>query len=380
MAQEHDFAAEKCGSIIMEHLRANDTQYMQVFSPNISRIGDFDWPRPDYVMIDNESNATYALEYKPPLMSKREYVCGLGQAITYLQHHTYSGLILPQKSDDGFPIADFIKDSLEANEFKGAPISLYAYNSDFSEVDILKPITVQRCDFSPISAESTTKTFWCWWRDMSFSDLFQLLTLSLKYNDYEGDIYSEYIYPEFWRMLITGQCKDFEGNTRNIKDRRTSMLSQKQNYRIPLVQLGLCTNLECRLTELGFTLLSIGIRFGPFSKMFKDALAYLVLVDGKHLDLIHLVDSFQRLSTIPIKQDEYKLGLEQMLSNAGMIGPRKPGRVTTDAKGSYIRDEFKLWNKLDLLNRISKTRYFIPNVGLDFNWKRITEILTNVKL
>lgn len=380
MAQTHDFGSEFCGSYILDKIRANDERFKQVFSPATVRVGDFDWPRPDYVIQDLDSSATYALEYKPPMQSKREYVCGLGQAITYLQHHTYSGLIVPRYSDDGFHISDFLKDVFNTAPMVNSPISLFVYNNDFSAVDIINSIDHVRENFIAQRLETVSKTFWCWWRDMSFSDVFQLLKLSFEFNSCDGDIYSDYIYPTFWKMLIEGKCYDFEGNVRRITNSKNSKISLKQNYRIPLVQLGLCTNVECRLTNLGFKLLSIGTRYGAYSQIFKDALAYLILIDGKHLDLINFIEKFQRIHTVSATSERFKIELEDSLTEQGMIGRRKPTAVTTNAKGSYIRDEFKLWNKLDILNLRNSTQYFFPGRGLRFNWERITKILTNASL
>lgn len=380
MAQFHDYGAEICGSLILDKIRANDSDFKQIFSPSTVRIGDFEWPRPDYVIQDLDTSATYALEFKPPMQSKREYVCGLGQSLTYLQHHTYSGLIVPRCSDDGFPIASFLQTVFEAEPIKNSPVSLFLYNEDFTSLELIKPILREREDFTPKRLETTSKTFWCWWRDMSFSDIYQLLRLSFEYNSYNGDIYSNYIYPAFWNMLISGKCYDFEGKVRCINDSEKSKSSMKQNYRIPLVQLGLCTNLECRLTKLGFKVLSIGTRYGVNSRIFKDALAYIILTDGKHLDLINFIDRFQRISSISDKSSQYKLDLEKSLTEQGLIGKRKPSAITTNAKLSYIRDEFKLWNKLGLLLGCHKNQYFHPGQGLKFNWETITDILTNSSL
>lgn len=378
MAQFHDFGAESCGSFILNKIRANDSRFKQVFSPSMVRIGDFEWPRPDYVIQDLDTSATYALEYKPPMQSKREYVCGLGQSLAYLQHHTYSGLIIPKQAEDGFNISEFMLDVFKTKPMIGAPVSLFLYNDDLSSVDILQPIEHEREDFESHRMEGSAKTFWCWWRDMSFSDLFQLLKLSFDYNSFSGDIYSEYIFPQFWNMLVSKECFDFEGKVRNVSSEK-SRQSSKQNYRIPLVQLGLCTNLECRLTNLGFKLLSIGLRYGSQSQIFRDSLAYLILTDGKHLDLINFINKFQQVHPVPSKSDDYRLALEASLTDNGLIGKRKPTAITTNAKVSYIRDEFKLWNKLGLLETRSG-KYFFPNVGLRFDWERITSVLTNAAI
>lgn len=73
---------------------------------------------------------------------------------------------------------------------------------------------------------------------------------------------------------------------------------------------------------------------------------------------------------------ELKQILDTELTDRGLIGKRKPIAVTTDKKGSYIRDELKLWNKFGLLHLEGK-RYFNPQKGVTFNWPKITEILTS---
>jgi len=57
------------------------------------------------------------------------------------------------------------------------------------------------------------------------------------------------------------------------------------------------------------------------------------------------------------------------------VGTRKPTAVKTGAKRAYVRDEPKLWNKLGILKTQAASRYFIPFVGIEFNWERINEIL-----
>ena len=122
-------------------------------------------------------------------------------------------------------------------------------------------------------------------------------------------------------------------------------------------------------------MLEIGKKFGPDSKRFIDKLAYLVLVNGRHLDLINLVDKFQKLTTVSQTSEEHTVALETFLSDNGCIGKRKPTAVKTGAKNSYMRDEMKLWNKFGLLYTNNKRSYFFPEEGYKFNWERITDVL-----
>lgn len=376
MAQEHDQGAERTGGFILSQIRKSEPSYKQVFSPSMRRIGDWGWPRPDFVCFDDENKVTYALEFKPPMQSKREYVCGLGQTITYLQHHNYSGLIVPTNADDGYPIADYFKNVLNSDVMCNTPISLYSYNPKTFDVTLLKGIKNERTGEIIRPNSGIDKTFWCWWRDMSHYEVFELLKLSLLYSDVAGDTYTTHIFPCFWEKLTTRKTLDFEGNPRDVK--ASSASSYKQNYRIPLEQLGLWTSKEGKLSELGYKLLEIGTRYGADSANFKNALTYIILTIGHHIDLIHIINEIQRTDVIPKSSKDFKIMLDTQLTERGLIGKRKPTAVTTNSKGSYIRDEMKLWNKLGLINK-NKNEYFFPEQGLDFNWEKITEVLQNGK-
>ena len=379
MGELHDDLSTFYGNKILNGIRTKDDNFKQIFSPSIIRVGDWDWPRPDYVCFDEKLNATYALEFKPPFQSKREYLTGLGQSLSYLQKHTYSGLIIPHIADDGFPIAKFIANTLSSPEFTDIGTSLYEYNYSSNSIRILKPILSIRKSFNTIK-QSNTETFWCWWRDMSHYELYDLLNLSFFYAENAGDIYTKNIYPEFYDMMIKGHTKQWDGSPRRKNESEKSYKSEKQNYKIPLVQLDLWGRDECRLTDTGFKLLEIGKKYGPNSKIFRDFLAYLILVRGKHLDLIKLIDKFQEIQKkdgIPHLQKDYIKLLDEFLTNNGCIGKRKPTAITTDAKNGYIRDEIKLWNKFGLLCLAGERNVFHPGVGYKFNWDKITSILIN---
>lgn len=375
MGALHDASATYYGDAILTKIRNADVAFSQIFSTSITRTGDWDWPRPDYVCFDKGINATYALEFKPPFQSKREYLTGLGQSLAYLQKHNYSGLIVPYCADDGFQIAEFISNTLQSPEFNSVPISLFAYDYNTGSIDILRPITAIRGNVNFKIKADETKTFWCWWRDISHYELYDLLNLSFIYADQDGDIYSDHIYPTFYKMMVDKKTRQWDGCPRSKTGSEASMKAEKQNYKIPLFQLGLWSQGEGRLTELGFELLEIGKKYGPNSKKFIDRLAYLVLVDGRHRDLINLINNYQKFGDIPKSSKEYTVALEQFLSDNGCIGKRKPTAKTTDAKNSYLRDEMKLWNKFGFLYPSSKSSYFFPGEGYKFNWERITDVL-----
>lgn len=385
MGKTHDELASITGGQLLDNIRLEKEDWKQVFSLDMHRVGDWDWPRPDYVLYDNANEVTYANEFKPPKQSKREYLTGLGQTMAYLQKHDYAGLILPKYSDDGFEISKYILNLLDSYEFNHLPISLIEYDEDNIEtnpstsVNILKSITVERGS-KPINKgqSSVSKTFWCFWRDASHYEIYELLKLADKYNDEEGDIYTQYVYEEFYDMMVNGKTKQWDGSSRNKKYSESSKKSEKQNYKIPLFHLGLWSQSEGRLTPKGYKLLTIGKIYGVNSKHFKDFLTYLLLIDGKHLQLINEITEYQRNTEfLSENRNEFYLNLDTYLESKGFIGKRKPTAITTNAKVSYLRDEPKLWNHLGLIEKRNKKDYFYPKEGFKFNWNKITELLTN---
>lgn len=381
LGKTHDELASFIGSVLLDNVRAEKDKWKQIFSSDICRVGDWDWPRPDYVLADNVKGVTYANEFKPPKQNKREYLTGLGQAIAYLQKHDYSGLILPKYADDGFKICEYILNILENDEFKHLPISLIEYDEDDLSSDsirLLKSIDTERGS-TPINKResSVTKTFWCFWRDASHYEVYELLRLADKYNDEVGDIYTNFVYEEFYQMLVSKKTKMWDGTPRTKKYSIASKKSEKQNYKISLFHLGLWSQSEGRLTVKGYKLLTIGKIYGANSKKFIDYLTYLILIDGRHLQLIHEFENFQRdTDIVSLKRNEYFISLDSYLESKGFIGKRKPTAITTNAKGSYIRDETKLWNHLGLIYNQNK-RYFFEREGIRFNWNRISELLIN---
>jgi hypothetical protein len=177
--------------------------------------------------------------------------------------------------------------------------------------------------------------------------------------------------------MVNRQTKNWEGTPREKTDNDTNRRSEKQNYKIPLFQLGLIEQSEGRLTVEGYKLISIGKIFGLNSSIYNDYLTKLVLIEGKHLILIQDLENFKNQASASslANQEQFRIDFELFLENNNSIGTRKPGRTTTGNKVSYIRDEFKLWNKLGLI-KSTGMRYYVPGRGVEFNWSRITDILT----
>ncbi len=380
MGANHDLLADKAGRAIISKIVARFDNWGQVFSDNLSKAGDFSWPRPDYVCFDYDLDQSIAFEFKPPNHAKREYLTGLGQTLSYLEKHHYSGIILPTIVE-GYYIAQHLTNILSLDVFSRHYIAVIGYDEKTLESDplnsiqLFKPIEHERT--GEIVSEHINQTYWCWWRDISHYEIFTLLNLLDKFANQLGDIYTHYAWPEFWQLMISRKTRTWEGIGRIKTDNNTNYKSEKQNYKIPLFQLGLIEPSEGRLTAKGYKLISIGKIFGIESSLYMDYLTKLVLIEGKHLTLIQDLENYKtKAKAISLSNStQFRKDFETYLDENNSIGQRKEGRTTTGNKESYIRDELKLWNKLGLL-KTRGSRYFKVGRGIEFNWARITEILT----
>ena len=379
---DHNTYSHKIGQQILISIREQDKKTKQIFSDSITRVGWNGWPQPDFVMADPKiNNSTYALEFKPPNKEKREYLTGLGQTVAYLKSHSYVGIILPELSNDNFKIAEFIAETLIIEELNRTPISIFAYdqntiNDSFVKIKLLRGIYKKRESTIDTNLSKANEIFWCWWRENSPSEIFQMLELSEKYSEKIGDIYTEFVWPKFWLKLISGKTKNWEGKSRSIS--KSNETSHKQNFKIPLNQLNLHNPDDGRITTLGRKFLLIGRHFGKNSSQLKTFLSQLILINGKHLELIKILESFQQNISWPMTSQNFKIEFDRYLIDNGFVKApekRKPSAIKTGAKLTYIRDEFKLWNKLGFLVSQNKSRYFDEKIGLTFSVSEITRVL-----
>ena len=120
-------------------------------------------------------------------------------------------------------------------------------------------------------------------------------------------------------------------------------------------------------------MLRAGKIYSADSAVFLEMLAYCVLVEGRHLDLIFWVDEQNRTIGGEEKtaSEQYLRALDHRLVEVGAIRPPTEG----GGKKTFLRDEPKLWNKLGLLVKHNHRSYLHPGVGLVFNWRKIVSIV-----
>jgi len=305
-----------------------------------------------------------AVEFKPPGHGKSEYVRGLGQTLTYLDAFELGLLIVPKFANDGFEISSYLSSVLGNSCTANLAIGLMAYASDPSA---LTPIVSVRARIGNVPPLSTgRRVFWAYWRDLSQFDLFMLLQILD-----ERQCTFENAYQIYWKARVKGGARNWEGERRKRPDPTKAYTSEQANDGLSLRHVSLIDS-SSRITADGYELLRIAKVYGPESQAFLTKLAQLVLVHGKHLELIFWIDETQKRLPVDEKEEHlhFRAALDRELQLAGII----PHLPDTAGKATFLRDEPKLWNKLGLLVHGAGT-YFFPREGYRFNWRQIVSVV-----
>jgi len=371
MSFEHDAMAHGVERLLLEQLRAGSADWATDRLTRATSLwpGFIDWPRPDFVFLDESTGASLAVEFKPPAQAKREYVTGLGQAMTYLNTFEYAAVVVPRWTDDRFDLGAYLKKTLNADCCASLPVALFVYDRDATDAeDTMAEVHLRpRLGEAPKSPRlHSRRVFWSYWRDLSQYDVFCLLNLmgASRPRRFAS------AFRQFWRTrMVTGRALTWEGSMRKRrKPRSPSYNSERINADLSLRYIGVIDT-EGNLTGLGYELLHLGRLHGPDSPAFIRRLANLVLLGGRHLDLILWVDEKQRTINGRRKQDAGAFfgALDKCLQDDGIIRHAPVDRP----KPTFLRDEQKLWNKLGLLVRRDGKSYFHPHIGLVFDWRAI---------
>ena len=166
MAFQHNFMAHEVSTLLLDQLRTGKASAWT--TPRLTKKatlwqGKAEWPRPDIAFEDRSKGSSFAIEFKPPNHAKREYITGLGQAITYLDDFEYSGLVVPNLSADGFDIGSYLLKLLE-RELAPLPIALFTYDLDPKGMVVRRKLKTRKSPPSRIPKGIGRKVFWGYWR------------------------------------------------------------------------------------------------------------------------------------------------------------------------------------------------------------------------
>ncbi|MBN1629163.1 MAG: hypothetical protein JW990_05335 [Thermoleophilia bacterium] len=366
-------------------MRGGKAPWNDLFSVDCHVTSSREWPVPDFVLYDNTRNLSVAAEFKPPGQSKREYLTGLGQAVSYTRGFDYGMLIVPDIADDGYPIAEYIRSVLELHEYAGAPICLLRYDpaqitADHAGSDIIR-FFAERHEHPPQRA-GIGAAFYAKWREISPEEMSCFLR----------KLYDEVISPtgdegtkrdrawaQVWQEVQAGHLHHWGGGVRHVADTRASYTAWMKNWRNFMNHVGWMET-DGSLTQAGLTAMHTAILYGPDSQLFLGVIAKALLGTGKHLILINAINEFQDeylSSTGPFANEAEWLSLiEDRLEDTGLL-KRNPARHEAAVRASsrqFLKAEKQLWRQLQLIVP-NGARVYHRGRGFVFDWARITQLV-----
>ena len=364
------------------------------------------FPSPDGTFFDPSNNFSSALEFKPPTETKRGILTGLGQSIAYLDKHSLSYLAIPSKIEY-FDVQTYMDRIYENSIKNNMPIGLVVYDyQNPTNIIVHKEPTININTSKLSIKEAQSGRYWAKWIDLPLHALWVLLDISYKI-DNDGDrkrkiwdtFFLDYIYPEPHR----DKFEEYESSIELVDGRKYKPMAQKLNtwkqqisngklsYNDALKELRIATDINGTgdiiywqyrknflpfidhigawdnygyLTDIGYELHKVGMVHGPTSKAFYDYIAKILLLNGKHLDLILDIEKYTRNKSFT-NVNKAKENVVKELINKGLIGGTGAKKFT---------NEFQLWGQLGLVNKISGS-YYVNEKGFNFNWNKITSLI-----
>lgn len=375
----HDTLAFAVATEAVRRIREEDSDWAEVLSPNVYSTSSRSWPVPDFVIVDRERNVTAAAEFKPPRQTKREYLTGLGQALSYTKDFHYALLIVPDVSDDGYNIAWHIQQVLDQQIAGPLPVALLKYESRkispaSAPFEVLRPLSYRGT--SPVSRGDIESSFWTKWRDVSPGELGRFLELLYEEGRRHGadGTVRDRAFDRLWEEMVAGKTLHWGGGPRKID--AAHRVAWGKNYRNFIAHLGWVTG-EGRLTESGLAALHIAHQYDTGSRLFLDHIAQATLLEGRHLVLINAINRFQDSTGTFDDEHAWLDSVERHLDEEGLLD-RNPGRHAAAVRGvtrGFLKAEKTLWRRLELIVP-RRTRVYHPGRGFVFNWARITSILS----
>ncbi len=378
----HDILAYAVATEAVRRVRAGLMPWNSLFSADSFITASRAWPVPDFVLVDNGNKLTVAAEFKPPQQTKREYLTGLGQAVSYSRNFNYAVLVLPTIADDGYPIAKHIVDVLQQPALGGVPVGVLSYDPailaphapGFSELHFF---TARGS--SPAKAASLDQSFYAKWREISPEEAFQYIAHTydeMRSPSATTSTIRDRAFARLWTDIQAGKLHHWAGGVRHYGTTVTIRTGVLKNYRNFLFHLG-WTETSGALTSDGLRALHVGSQYGAWSRPFMDEIAKAALSNGKHLILFNAISEYQDSLTPPFPTEApWLAGLEAYLATKGLL-KRNPQRAAAAVAGSaraFLKAEKQFWRNLELIVPRG-SRVFHPGRGLIFNWSRITELL-----
>ena len=402
----HDSMAKQLIETLLEQWKVQGNSSILSEKVYLTKSGST-FPSPDGTFYDPQNNLSIALEFKPPTETKRGILTGLGQSIAYLNKHSLSYLLVPSKVEH-FNMQKYMLQLFKTNISHKMPIGLVVYdNEDITNIlEYIEP-SVKILETTLNKKEASKGRYWAKWLDLPLHALWLLVDISYNNNitgvDRKRAIWDSffltYIYPKEFReqfnaydsgiKLVNG--KNYQPMHKKLKKWKDLIDKGVLTHEKAILELREATNIQGKgditywqyrknflpfidhlgmwdefgyLSEIGYEVHRIGKIHGATSKTFYHHIAKLLLLEGKHLDLILDIEKYTRNLSLKNKDE----ALENIIKNL-----KSKGLISGEGNKKF-ENEFQLWGQLGLINKIKNT-YYVPNNGFNFDWGRITMLL-----
>ncbi len=362
--QSHDEMAFEIARTIRDFVVRGISPWSTMYKSTIVITSSSEWPQPDFV-FDDQAKMTYGFEFKPPEQVRREYIMGVGQALTYLNHFSHSTLILPTHAEN-FEIARYVSDLVQNIPLK---IGVIAYDPrNLRQLKILIPYPKE--PVGPLQRKATVgKVFWAFWMDESIHEFYLMLKNSYEHRNERGDI-KQKVFVKVFEMMKEGKTYANDGTPRQL-GKKLKFSSWFLNYRLPFLHCGLWS-LDGKPTLTGNRILLVGDTYGWDSTEFRNALAKAYLENGKHLLLMRYIWDIQ-IDAINqgIRHSTTKDYLDFM---ANQLMERGFGRALRGVRRN-LQAMISLWGGGFRILKKRGNSYYFKSFGLVPDWGKITTIL-----
>jgi hypothetical protein len=302
----------------------NEVELVSRYSPG--------FPEPD-IFVQFRNKKTAQIECKPSGAIGREYLTGLGQAISYFTQADLSYLAIPKNEMEALKQFFWVENVglLSIGEGK-----VYEIRKPEPPANIKKKISI-------------VKRGYAYYRDYTPKEIYILLK-SIEDSRVSSGFNKDSIRESIWNTLI---------RIRNINSSK-SKSSYLTNISILLRDLKLINNSDYSILPNGSELLVIGAKEDWLS--LDKLVAKLFLIDGGFIDIVALIQELNDLRYNFPSVDEFKKTLSAKILEEKLATPRT--NVHRD-----LPDVFRILQKLDLITEWIK----VDLLGGRFNvkWKNI---------
>ena len=412
MSMNHHMLAKTTTDAVLANFKSGAWGCLEEnIGPSLYRVGcDSVFPSPDASFYDPNTKKQINFEFKPDTETKRGILTGLGQTIAYLKKSHASFLVIPEYIED-FAIANYMESIFNDVIDNKLAVGLIAFhNKDPKQVKILRNVSISNALAQ--TSDMVNSRFWAKYQDLPIPlfhlilHCFYLKKIKIINVDAYEYCWDNYIAPpSILTTFLPQPIFDIQGNSiktlggkkdilffeKNLAKIRTLTGSDKldaitklhkdmdkkfvgDNYFNSIKKnfITFCKHVKVidsnyELTELGLKIYHLGVVNGPNSRLFKDYFLNLILLHGKHLDLIFDLD---KLSSNPIKYnlsfEKLKLELESDYELKGMIKRNTNRQARSSSTVSFLKYETILWKALDIFTMNGNRPIF--------NWKKIVEV------